>query len=132
MASTSGPMGSLWSATTPQWWPSTRMTQTLSGNYSSYARCRLKFKIYNFKGLNVHHRYGEVVPLGANYLASYPNGVRTGIKELAPHLLGQDPTKIGVINLLMDYNMKGHPYVKSPIDMACWDILGKVVCSSFW
>ena len=22
--------------------------------------------------------------------------------------------------------MKGHPYVKSPIDMACWDILGKV------
>ncbi len=22
--------------------------------------------------------------------------------------------------------MKGHPYVKSAIDMACWDILGKV------
>ena len=21
---------------------------------------------------------------------------------------------------------KGHPYVKSPLDMACWDILGKV------
>lgn len=27
-------------------------------------------------------RYGEVVPLGANYLASYPAGVRTGLKEL--------------------------------------------------
>ena len=25
----------------------------------------------------------------------------------------------------MDYNLKGHPYVKSAIDMACWDILGK-------
>jgi hypothetical protein len=26
----------------------------------------------------------------------------------------------------MDYHLKGHPYVKSPVDMACWDILGKV------
>jgi L-alanine-DL-glutamate epimerase-like enolase superfamily enzyme len=26
----------------------------------------------------------------------------------------------------MDRAMKGHPYVKSPIDVACWDILGKV------
>jgi cis-L-3-hydroxyproline dehydratase len=25
----------------------------------------------------------------------------------------------------MDRHLKGHPYVKSPIDMACWDILGK-------
>ena len=25
----------------------------------------------------------------------------------------------------MDYNLKGHPYVKSPLDMAFWDILGK-------
>jgi L-alanine-DL-glutamate epimerase-like enolase superfamily enzyme len=26
----------------------------------------------------------------------------------------------------MDNLLKGHPYVKSAIDMACWDILGKV------
>jgi len=26
----------------------------------------------------------------------------------------------------MDYVLKGHPYVKSPFDVACWDILGKV------
>ena len=26
----------------------------------------------------------------------------------------------------MDAALKGHPYVKSGIDMACWDILGKV------
>ena len=25
----------------------------------------------------------------------------------------------------MDYHLKGHPYVKSPLDMALWDILGK-------
>src|SRR3954447_25041350 len=26
----------------------------------------------------------------------------------------------------MDAALKGHPYVKSGLDMACWDILGKV------
>jgi L-alanine-DL-glutamate epimerase-like enolase superfamily enzyme len=26
----------------------------------------------------------------------------------------------------MDRSLKGHPYVKSALDMACWDILGKV------
>jgi L-alanine-DL-glutamate epimerase-like enolase superfamily enzyme len=26
----------------------------------------------------------------------------------------------------MDCELKGHPYVKAGIDMACWDILGKV------
>ena len=25
----------------------------------------------------------------------------------------------------MDYHLKGHPYVKSPLDMAFWDIPGK-------
>ena len=72
-------------------------------------------------------RYGEVVPLGTNYLASYASGVRVGLKELCPKLIGQDPTQIKVINDFMDFHLKGHPYVKSPIDMACWDILGKVI-----
>jgi L-alanine-DL-glutamate epimerase-like enolase superfamily enzyme len=70
--------------------------------------------------------YGEVVPLGPNYLASYAAGVRAGIKELGPKLLGQDPTQLSVLNAYMDYHLKGHPYVKSGLDMACWDILGKV------
>ena len=26
----------------------------------------------------------------------------------------------------MDRSLKGHPYVKSPIDVACWDIKGKI------
>ena len=72
------------------------------------------------------NRYGEVVPLGPNYLPSYAAGVRAGIKELGPRLIDQDPTQLRVINAHMDYHLKGHPYVKSPIDMACWDILGKV------
>ena len=31
----------------------------------------------------------------------------------------------GKLNRRMDAALKGHPYVKSGIDMACWDILGK-------
>ena len=71
-----------------------------------------------------------MVPLGTNYLASYASGVRVGLKELCPKLIGQDPTQIKVINDFMDFHLKGHPYVKSPIDMACWDILGKVIAHS--
>ncbi|MCY3779166.1 MAG: mandelate racemase/muconate lactonizing enzyme family protein [Chloroflexi bacterium] len=70
--------------------------------------------------------YGEVCPLGPFYLPAYAEGVRAGIKELAPHLIGSDPTQLSVLNRRMDAALKGHPYVKTGIDMACWDILGVV------
>lgn len=69
---------------------------------------------------------GEVCPLGSAYLPAFAAGVRAGIAELAPHLIGEDPTQLGRLNRRMDAAMKGHPYVKSGIDVACWDILGKV------
>src|SRR5262249_15649449 len=47
--------------------------------------------------------------------------------ELAPKLIGRDPTHLGVFNRRMDEAMRGHPYVKSAIDVACWDIVGKAV-----
>lgn len=70
--------------------------------------------------------YGEVCPLGPVYLPAYAAGVRVGIQELAPALIGQDPTQLGLVNSIMDRALKGHPYVKSAVDMACWDLLGKV------
>ena len=69
--------------------------------------------------------YGEVCPLGPFYLPAYAEGVRAGIKELGPHLIGSDPRELGKLNLLMDAALKGHPYVKSGIDIACWDLLGQ-------
>jgi L-alanine-DL-glutamate epimerase-like enolase superfamily enzyme len=69
--------------------------------------------------------YGEICPLGPAYLPAYAAGARTGIAELAPHLIGLDPTQLGVLNRRMDQALRGHPYVKSALDMACWDILGK-------
>ncbi len=69
--------------------------------------------------------WGEVCPLGPFYLPAYGAGVRAGLKELGPHLIGLDPTKTGPMNQRMDQALKGHPYVKTGIDVACWDILGK-------
>ncbi|HWG34055.1 MAG TPA: cis-3-hydroxy-L-proline dehydratase [Gemmatimonadaceae bacterium] len=69
--------------------------------------------------------WGEVCPLGPAYLPAYARGARACIAELAPQLLGADPLALGELNELMDRSMRGHPYVKSAIDMACWDLLGK-------
>ena len=69
--------------------------------------------------------YGEVCPLGPFYLPAYAEGVRAGLRELGPHLLGEDPRQLAKLNRTMDAALKGHPYVKSGIDIACWDILGQ-------
>ena len=69
--------------------------------------------------------YGEVCPLGPFYLPAYADGVRAGIRELGPHLIGEDPRQLARLNRRMDAALKGHPYVKSGIDIACWDILGQ-------
>jgi L-alanine-DL-glutamate epimerase-like enolase superfamily enzyme len=69
--------------------------------------------------------HGEVCPLGPFYLPAYADGVRAGLRELGPHLLGADPRQLGKLNRMMDAALKGHPYVKSGVDIACWDILGQ-------
>ena len=69
---------------------------------------------------------GEVCPLGPFYLPAYATGARAGIAELGQHLIGKNPIQLGPLNRFMDAALKGHPYVKSAIDIACWDILGQV------
>jgi len=69
--------------------------------------------------------WGETCPLGPHYLPSYAAGVRAGIREIADRLIGEDPRAVEVLARKQDGWLKGHPYVKSAIDMACWDVLGK-------
>ena len=69
--------------------------------------------------------WGEVCPLGPVYLPAYAAGVRTGLALVAPSILGLDPREHGVVSAAMHAALKGHPYVKAPIDIACWDIAGK-------
>ena len=59
-------------------------------------------------------------------MPAYAEGARTGIAKIAGVLIGKDPENINEINSIMDNTLKGHPYVKSALDIACWDILGKV------
>jgi L-alanine-DL-glutamate epimerase-like enolase superfamily enzyme len=68
---------------------------------------------------------GEVCPLGPFYLPAFGPGARAAIGELAPHLIGLNASETGVVNLVMDQALLGHPYAKSAIDMACWDLAGK-------
>jgi cis-L-3-hydroxyproline dehydratase len=70
--------------------------------------------------------YGEVCPLGPVYLPAYAEGARAGIAKIAPALIGADPTALALINDRMDAALRGHPYAKSALDVACWDILGQL------
>lgn len=69
--------------------------------------------------------HGEVCPLGPAYLPAFAEGARTAIAQIAPSLIGLDPTALSLINDRMDRALRGHAYAKSPLDMACWDILGQ-------
>ncbi len=69
--------------------------------------------------------HGEVCPLGPAYLPAYAEGVRAGLAVLAPNLLDEDPRELERLNRRMDAVLKGHPYVKAGVDIACWDILGQ-------
>lgn len=70
---------------------------------------------------------GETCPLGPAYLPAFAQGARAGIELLSHSLLEEDPRQIQAINDKMDVSLKGHPYAKSAIDMACWDVFGKSV-----
>ena len=69
--------------------------------------------------------YAESCPLGSAYLPAHALGVRAGLAELAPHLIGRDPRDLNEINRAMDAALLGHPHAKAPVDIACWDIAGK-------
>ncbi|MEM1161712.1 MAG: mandelate racemase/muconate lactonizing enzyme family protein [Pseudomonadota bacterium] len=71
--------------------------------------------------------WGESTPFGPNYIAAHARGVRAGIAEIAPHLLGRDPIEVDRINDQMDEALTGHNHAKAAIDIACWDLFGKAV-----
>lgn len=69
--------------------------------------------------------WGEVCPI-PHYLPAYARGVAPGVAELAPVLLGADATgPEAVIAACMRF-LPGHAYVHSPLDIALWDLLGKI------
>ena len=76
--------------------------------------------------------WGEGCPWGHSYLPASGPGIRAGLEVIAPALIGQDPLALETINRLMDAVLPGHLYVKSAIDIACWDLLGQVSGLPLW
>jgi L-alanine-DL-glutamate epimerase-like enolase superfamily enzyme len=66
--------------------------------------------------------WGEGCPWGSTYLPAFAGGIRSGVAELAPTVLGMDPRRTDVVYRAMDLALPGLGYVKSAIDMACWDL----------
>jgi cis-L-3-hydroxyproline dehydratase len=71
--------------------------------------------------------WGEITTLGKIYLPTFPEGIRTALKDLGAALVGTDPTNIGKVNRVMNSILMGQEFAKSPIDIACWDIKGKAL-----
>jgi len=98
---------------------------------------RLKFEKLDSTFVEIHTDeglvgWGEGCPWGHTYLPAHGRGIRAGLEILAPALIGQDPRSLDHINRLMDVILPGHPYVKSPLDMACWDITGQASNMPLW
>ena len=69
--------------------------------------------------------WGEVCPI-PHYLPAYAGGVRPALEYLAPVLIGADPVGPEALMSLVDAFLQGHVYAKSALDIALWDITGKV------
>ncbi len=69
--------------------------------------------------------WGEGCPWGHAYLPAHGAGIRAALGTLAPAVLGLNPMELDRLNAVMDLTLPGHPAAKSPLDIACWDILGQ-------
>ncbi len=91
---------------------------------------RLKFEVLDATFVKIetdsgYIGWGEGTPWGHTYLPAHGPGIRAGIETIAPVLMGMDTRQNERIEYVMDKELPGHLYVKSPIDMACMDISGQ-------
>ena len=72
-----------------------------------------------------HVGWGETCPVGPTYQPHHANGARAALMEMAPGLVGCDPTQILTLHRTMDGLLAGHGYAKAAIDIAAHDLTGK-------
>ena len=71
--------------------------------------------------------FGESCTLGTNYIEAFPAGVEATIRELAPVILEQPVLEPAVIVRAMDSAVLGHLAGKAALDVALWDLRGKLL-----
>jgi cis-L-3-hydroxyproline dehydratase len=75
---------------------------------------------------------GESGVVGVTFDAQNQAGQIAGITTLAPAILGLDPRRPEAVHRAMNASMTGHPYVKSPIDIAVWDVAARSAGVPLW
>ncbi|PVH28929.1 mandelate racemase/muconate lactonizing enzyme family protein [Pararhodobacter oceanensis] len=69
--------------------------------------------------------WGEVCPI-PHYLPAFADGVPSALQDMAPEILGTTPLGIDAPMRKLDGFLQGHLHAKSIVDMALWDLYGKV------
>jgi L-alanine-DL-glutamate epimerase-like enolase superfamily enzyme len=68
--------------------------------------------------------WGETCPVGPTYAESHAAGARAALVQMAPGLIGSEIAPLS-LHRTMDGLLNGHNYVKSAIDIAAYDLVGK-------
>jgi L-alanine-DL-glutamate epimerase-like enolase superfamily enzyme len=71
--------------------------------------------------------YGEVSTLGGDYLDGFTESAEAAIGKLAPIALAMDPLQAGPLVRAMDRALIGHLPGKAAIDIALWDLRGRLL-----
>ena len=67
------------------------------------------------------------------YYGETPETVKHIVESyLSPAVVGLDPSELAVVHARMDKVVKGHPYAKAAVDVACHDIAGKAMDVPVW
>jgi cis-L-3-hydroxyproline dehydratase len=76
--------------------------------------------------------YGESGTVGVTYDAQNLPGQIAGVTTLASAILGTDPRSPAAVHRRMTAAMTGHPYCKSPVDIAVWDLSARLAGVPLW
>lgn len=67
------------------------------------------------------------------YFGETPETVAHVVRDyLAPAIEGEDPREIAILHDRMDAVIKGHPYAKAAVDVACYDVAGQALGVPVW
>ncbi len=69
--------------------------------------------------------WGETCPI-PHYLPAYARGIAPAIEEMAPVIIDADPLGVEAMMDRLNRYLIGHRYAKSAIDIALWDLTGKM------
>ena len=68
---------------------------------------------------------GEVCTIGTHYMRGFAEGALAGIPIIAKGLIDEDPFQVERLNRAWDKSFRDDLYIKAPLDMALWDLMGQ-------